>query len=226
MAFHLPNGATVFVAPASGNPITITDISNAANAVLTLNGGTVKVGDVVLLSSPWTALDNLVGKVTAVSGSQATIGGVNTSNTKIFPTGSGSGSLRVVESADWVQIPQITEVAAAGGEQQYYQFQFLEDDTQRSLPTYKSAKTQTYTVAHDSDQPFYPLLKEADLAGDTIAVYMYVPKAKETRYWSVVPSFSGEPNPVVNQIETVTVAFAVQSKGTTFYKNADITPGS
>lgn len=226
MAFHLPNGATVFVAPASGDAIDITDISNATNAVATISGGTVAEGDVVLLSSSWTALDNLVAKVTEVSGSQVTLGGVNTSNTKIFPAGSGTGSIKVISPSDWVQIPQITEVAASGGEQQYYQFQFLEDDTQRSLPTYKSAKTQTYTVAHDSDQPFYPVLKEADLAGDTLAVYMYVPKAKETRYWSVVPSFSGEPNPVVNQIETVTVAFAVQSKGTTFYKDVDTTPGS
>lgn len=226
MAFHLPNGATVFVAPASGNSVTISDISNATNAVLTLDGGSVAEGDIVLLKASWTALDNLVAKVISVSGNKATLGGVNTSNTKVFLSGSGSGSLQIVKADDWVQIPQITEVAASGGEQQYYQFQFLEDDTQRSLPTYKSAKTQTYTVAHDSDQPFYPLLKEADLAGDTLAVYMYVPKAKETRYWSVVPSFTGEPNPAVNEIETVAVAFAVQSKGTTFYKDAEATPGS
>lgn len=226
MAFHLPNGATVFVAPASGESVAITDISNASNAVISLDGGAVSEGDIVLLKASWTALDNLVAKVISVSGNKATLGGVNTSNTKIFPAGSGSGSLRVISPSDWVQIPQITEVAASGGEQQYYQFQFLEDETQRSLPTYKSARTQTYTVAHDSDQPFYPLLKEADRAGDTLAVYMYVPKAKETRYWSVVPSFSGEPNPVVNQIETVTVAFAVQSAGTTFYKDEEVTPGS
>lgn len=226
MAFHLPNGATVFVAPATDDPITITNISNAVNAEVTLSGGNVGEGDIVLVKSSWTVLDSLVAKVTSVSGGKATLGGVNTSNARLFLAGSGSGSLQVINSDNWVQIPQITEVASSGGEQNYYQFQFLEDDTQRSLPTYKSARTQTYTVAHDADQPFYPVLKDADLAGDTLAVYMYVPKAKETRYWSVVPSFSGEPNPVVNQIETVSVSFAVQSKGTTSYKDEQTQPGS
>lgn len=218
MAFHLPNGATVYVANEFGAAITVSSVSNATNAVLTLSGGTVNEGDIVLVNSSWSALDNLVAKVIAASGSTATLGGVNTSNTKLF-AGTGSGTVKVVDPDSWVQIPQITEVAASGGEQNYYQFQFLEDDTQRSLPTYKSARNQTYTIAHDSDQAFYAVLKDADAAGDTLPMYMYVPKAKETRYWSAVPSFNGEPNPIVNQIETVTAAFAVQSKGTTFYKD-------
>nr|WP_154325040.1 phage tail protein [Pantoea sp. 201603H] len=225
MAFHLPNGATVFVASKLGDSIPISKISNASNAVLTISGGTVKQGNIVLMKSSWAALDNLVAKVISATATSVTLGGVNTSDTRVF-IGSGFGSLQVVSDDSWIQIPQITEVAAAGGEQNYYQFQFLEDDTQRSLPTYKSAKTQTYTIAHDSDQPFYDALKQADRAGDTLPMRMYVPKAKETRYWSVVPSFDGEPNPIINQIETVTASFAVQSKGTTFYKDAAITPGS
>lgn len=225
MAFHLPNGATVFVANEFGDSIPISAISNASNAVLTISGGGVSEGDTVLLKSGWSALDNLVAKVIAATATSVTLGGVNTSDTRVF-VGSGAGSLQVVSDDSWVQIPQITEVASSGGDQNYYQFQFLEDDTQRSLPTYKAAKTQTYTIAHDSDQPFYDVLKQADRAGDTLPMRMYVPKAKETRYWSVVPSFDGEPNPVINQIETVTASFAVQSKGTTFYKDADVTPGS
>ncbi|KGT85962.1 phage tail protein [Erwinia typographi] len=225
MAFHLPNGATVFVANEFADSIPINAISNASNAVLTISGGGVSEGDTVLLKSGWSALDNLVAKVIAATATSVTLGGVNTSDTRVF-VGSGAGSLQVVSDDSWVQIPQITEVASSGGDQNYYQFQFLEDDTQRSLPTYKAAKTQTYTIAHDSDQPFYDVLKQADRAGDTLPMRMYVPKAKETRYWSVVPSFDGEPNPVINQIETVTASFAVQSKGTTFYKDADVTPGS
>ncbi len=225
MAFNLPNGATVFVANEFSDGITVSSVSNAANAVLTISGGTVSEDDIVLVQSSWSALDNLVAKVISASGGTATLGGVNTSNTKLF-AGSGAGSIKVIDPDSWVQIPQITEVAASGGDQNYYQFQFLEDDMQRSLPTYKSARTQTYTIAHDLNQPFYDVLKDADSAGDTLAMYMHVPKAKETRYWSVVPSFSGEPNPVVNQIETVSASFAVQSKGTTFYKDADQTPGS
>lgn len=225
MAFNLPNGATVFVANKFGDSIPVSKISNAANAVLTISGGGVSEGNTVLLKSSWSPLDNLVAKVLSATATSITLGGVNTSDARVF-MGNGSGSLQVIDADSWVQIPQITEVASSGAEQNYYQFQFLEDDTQRSLPTYKSAKTQTYTIAHDSDQPFYDVLKQADRGGDTLPMRMYVPKAKETRYWAVVPSFDGEPNPVINQIETVTASFAVQSKGTTFYKDADVTPGS
>lgn len=219
MAFHLPNGATVFVGSKISEKIPFSAITNAVNAVITVEADTVNEGDIVLISSGWSHLSNVVAKVTSVESTKATLGGINTSNTKIFIPGSGVGSIQVIDPTSWVQIPQITEVSASGGEQNYYQFQFLEDDQQRSLPTFKSARTQSYTIAHDNQQPFYEVLKAADLAGDTLPMYMYVPKAKETRYWSATPSFNGEPNPVVNQIETVTASFAVQSKGTSFYSD-------
>ncbi|EMK1731251.1 phage tail protein [Salmonella enterica] len=219
MGFHLPNGSVLKVGSELGQAIEVTAVTNAKNAVLTLSGSDVIKGDVVMLKSGWTALDNMVALVTDVSGSDITLGGVDTSNVAIFTAGSGVGSLQVVNK--WIEIPQITEVNASGGEQNYYQFQFLSDDQQRSLPTYKSARTQAYTIAHDNSQPFYAVLKAADLASDVTPMSMYVPKAKETRYWAATPSFNGEPNPVVNQIETVTASFAVQSKAMTFYADAE-----
>lgn len=109
-------------------------------------------------------------------------------------------------------------MAQSGGDQQYAQVQFLEDDRQRNLATFKAAKTQTFTFAHDSTQPIYSVLQNADRNGDVLAFYMYVPKANELRYWSAIPSFDPQPTTAVNQVETVAVSLAIQSSDMTFYK--------
>lgn len=218
MGFALPNGATVFVGSKLGTPVAVTSVSNAAGAVFTVaSGHGLAVGDVVLVSSGWALIDSLVARVTAQTTTSVTIGVINSTDTNFFPAGSGTGSLSKV--AEWTEIPQITEVSQSGGDQQYTQIQFLADDRQRNLATYKAAKSQTFTVAHDSTLPIYAVLSAADRSGDTLPLRMYVPKAKETRYWSGKPSFDPQPTTAPNAVETVQPAFAIQSRDITFYKD-------
>lgn len=217
MGFALPNGATIFVGSKMAAALPTSAVSNAKGAVFTVVGGTLAADDIVLINSGWGLLDNLVAKVTAATATAVTIGAIDTTNTKFFPAGGGAGSLTKI--TEWTQIPQITEVAASGGDQQYVQVQFLEDDRQRNLATYKAAKTQTFTLAHDSTLPIYEVLTSADQSGDILPLYMHVPKAKETRYWSAIPSFDPQPATAVNAVETVQASFAVQSHSMTFYKD-------
>lgn len=167
MGFALPNGATVFVGSKLATPVAVTGVSNAAGAVFTVaNGHGLAVGDVVLVSSGWALIDSLVVRVTAQTTTSVTIGVINSTDTNFFPAGSGAGSLSKV--AEWTEIPQITEVAQSGGDQQYTQIQFLADDRQRNLATYKAAKSQNITMAHDSTLPIYSVLSAADRSGDTL----------------------------------------------------------
>ncbi|MEL5375430.1 phage tail protein [Serratia marcescens] len=217
MSFALPNGATVFAGIPATSTVATTAVSNANGAVFTLaTGHGLKIGDIVIVNSGWGLIDDLVAKITASTDTSVTIGAINTSDVKFFPAGIGKGALTKV--ANWIQIPQITEVAQSGGDQQYAQVQFLEDDRQRNLATFKAAKTQTFTFAHDSTQPIYSVLQNADRNGDVLAFYMYVPKANELRYWSAIPSFDPQPTTAVNQVETVAVSLAIQSSDMTFYK--------
>lgn len=219
MGFALPNGATVFAGAATAPAVTTTAVSNANGAIFTVaTGHGLSVDDIVMVRSGWGLIDNLVAKISASTDTSVTIGAINSTDVGFFPAGVGKGSLLKISS--WTQIPQITEVAQAGGDQQYVQVQFLEDDRQRNLATFKAAKTQTFTFAHDASQPIYNLLQDADRNGATLAFYMYVPKAKELRYWSAVPAFDPQPTTAVNQIETVQVSLAVQSCDMTFYKAA------
>lgn len=216
MGFALPNGALVYLAKTYNAAETITAASNAAEVVFTVDKTTkAKAGDIVQIKSSWPGLDDVVARVKEASEMSVTLEGISTLDTDNFAAGGGAGSFRVIK--DWEQISQISELASSGGEQQNIQIQFLSDNAQRNVNTFKTARVQTYTIAHDSSLPFYDLLRQADATQDTLAAYMFVPKAKENRYWSAKVSFNDIPNSAVNVVETVTATFNLQS-GIIFYK--------
>lgn len=218
MSFALPNGARVYVQKAKDTTINFETISNAKDAVIALKTGHgMVVGDEVIITSSWSKLNNVVAKIIRVNNTDVTLGNINTTNTKIFPAGEGKGTLTKITA--WEQIPQVKEVSSEGGEQQFIQIQFLDDDKERQLPTIKSAKSKNFIIAHDSSLPIYTLLQELDQTNDIVAMKMYVPKAKETRYDSVRISFDPNPESVINDIETVKISATVESPAITFYKN-------
>lgn len=219
MAFSLPTGASIQIGSQFGDDIEVTAVSNAKGAVFTCaEGHGLTVGDEVMINSTWYLINYLPVRVSAVDGNNVTVEIIDTSDQTIFPAGNGIGSLKKVTA--WTLIPQITELAQSGGDQQYVQIQFLEDDRQRNLATFKAAKTQTITLAHDSTLPVYDVLKKADRAGTVLPLKMYVPKATEYRYWSGAPSFDPLPTTAINAVETVQISLAIQSADMAFYKDA------
>lgn len=217
MGFALPNGAGIYLAKTYETEMAVTAVSNAVDTVLSVESGHgIAEGDIVQLTSGWAALNDLVAKVTASTATTLTLGSIDTSNTDRFAAGGGVGTVKKV--ASWIEIPQITEVSNSGGDQQMIQIQFLSDTRQRNLNTFKAAQSQTLTLAHDSSLPVYPVLRAADESEQTLATYMYVPKAKENRYSAVKVSFNDIPTTAINAIETVAVVLNLQSQATTFYK--------
>ena len=69
-----------------------------------------------------------------------------------------------------------------------------------------------------ADSRHMPLLRQLDEDEETVAAYMYVPKAKENRYWAATASFDDTPTTAVNEVETVSVVLNLQSPAMTFYK--------
>ena len=218
MGFALPNGSSVYVQKSKDTELAFEIISNAKDAVITLktDHGLV-VGDEVIIASGWSKINNAVAKVIKVNNMDVTLGNINTNDTKSFPEGEGKGTLTKITA--WERLPQVKEVATEGGEQQFTQIQFLDDDAERQLPTIKSAKSKSFTIAHDSSLPIYALLEELDRTNDVVAMKMYVPKAKETRYDAVRISFDPTPTSTINEIETVKISMTVESPAITFYKN-------
>lgn len=146
MAFAIPNGARVNVAKAYLAPITFTAASNATECELTVSSAAgILAGDVVQVNSGWLKLDNMVVRVKSVTGTKIVLDAFDTTDTKKFPAGTGAGTLRKIDS--WITMPQVMTLSTEGGDQQTISIQFLEDDKARTIPTFKNAVVQVYTLS-------------------------------------------------------------------------------
>ncbi|WP_404655564.1 phage tail protein [Raoultella ornithinolytica] len=206
---HLPNGAKVFFEKARGAEIPFTAMTNnAKNPKITVADGKLKVKDIVIFTDcTWGDFVNKVARVKAVTAGVATLEEFDTSDANKYPT-AATGNVSVV--TDWIELPCIQDLGKDGNEQQYYNYQCLSDEREQSEPTYKSAVTLNYTFAHEYDNAIYPVLRAADASKEAKAMYMYVPRASEVRYWSGTASFDDIPTTAVNEMETVTLDVALK----------------
>src|SRR5574337_665473 len=88
MAVKLPNGTTFAIASGYGSPVTVTALSNASEAVATATN-TFADGDFVEITSGWSRLNGKVARVSDASGTGFTLEGIDTSDTTVYPAGSG-----------------------------------------------------------------------------------------------------------------------------------------
>lgn len=213
MGYKLPNGATFEHAATYAAAIQFSAITNATEAVCTVSGATLVAGDIVLVTSGWSALNGRVARVKAATTTEITLEDIDTTDTSTYPVGSGVGSLKKVET--WVQIPQITDVAFSGGEQQYVDVVFLEDSQGRQLPSEKSAASMTLTVADDPNLPYVPVVKAADAGKQVQAARLNLP-GNDTILYGAYTSFSRQPAVSRNNLLTRTVSLALQAEPTRY----------
>src|SRR5450830_175164 len=161
MSVKLPDGTIVSLSSTFGPAVAMSAISNAAAAVATLaDGHGVEVGSILQITSGWSKLNNRVARVSALAADVATLEKINTTSTVKFPAGTGGGSVR--EVTGWTQIAQILTFESSGGDQQFAQYAFLEDDEDKQIPTTKSPTSIAIGIADDPDLPHYPVLEAAD----------------------------------------------------------------
>lgn len=206
---HLPNGAKVFFEKTRGAEVPFTAMTNdAKNPKITVADDALDVNDIVIFTDcTWGDFVNKVARVKAVAAGVATLEEFDTSDTNKYPT-AATGSVSIV--TDWIELPCIQDLGKDGNEQQYYNYQCLSDEREQSEPTYKSAVTLNYQFAHEYDNAIYPVLRAADASKEAKAMYMYVPRAAEVRYWSGTASFDDIPSTAVNEMETVTLNVALK----------------
>lgn len=207
---HLPNGAKVFFEKARGAEVPFTAMTNdAKNPKITVADGALDVNDIVIFTDcTWGDFVNKVARVKAVAAGVATLEEFDTSDTNKYPGGVATGNVSVI--TDWVELPCIQDLGKDGNEQQYYNYQCLSDEREQSEPTYKSAVTLNYTFAHEYNNAIYQVLRAADASKEAKAMYMYIPRASEVRYWSGAASFDDIPSTAVNEMETVTLNIALK----------------
>lgn len=206
MAISLPNGALVAMASGYGSPLTVSAITNANPGVASSTGHALADGDIVEVTSGWSRLTEKVVKVDQLSADTFGLVGIDTSLTSIYSVGGGAGSVRRVTG--FTQLAQILDSSSSGGEQQFLEYQLLEGDAQKRIPTFKSAAGLTFSVADDPLLPGYILASAANDDRLPRAVRITLPSGA-TIFYNAYISLNKTPSLTVNQIMAVEVTLSL-----------------
>ena len=145
MSLIIADGTQLALASAYGTASNTTATSNAANAVFTQAAGHgLAVGDFVEISSAWPGIDGRIARISTLATNDATLEGIDTSDTNKYPTGGGTGTLRKITT--WQALAQVTGLETQGGEQQYFDYQFLDQLQQRRVPTSQAPLVAVMTL--------------------------------------------------------------------------------
>lgn len=161
MAVTLPNGAVVALASGYGAIKAMTAVSNANPGIATLEASHgVVLNDFLEITSGWSRLNNKIVKAGTPATNDIPLTGINTTSTTTYPAGAGTGTVR--EITGWTQLQQIMQSSSSGGEQQFLEYQFLEDDAQKRIPTFKNAAGLAFSIANDPALAGYQLVETAN----------------------------------------------------------------
>lgn len=207
MAVSLPNGALVAIASGYGASKSMTAVSNANPGVATLESSHgIVLNDYMEVTSGWSRLNGKIVRAGSPSTNDIPLTGIDTSLTSIYPAGSGIGSIR--EITGWTQLTQILESSSSGGEQQFLEYQFLEDDAQKRIPTFKSASGIQFRVADDPTLAGFILASAANDDRLPRAVRVTLPSGAIILYNAYI-SLNKTPSLAVNNLMAVQVTLSL-----------------
>lgn len=179
------------IASTYGTTKNMTALTNATEGVATLEATHgVIVGDLIEVTSGWSRLSGRIARAKTVSTNDVTLEGINTSSTTSYPAGSGTGTIREITA--WTQLTQIVSWQMNGGDPQFTTYSFLEDDTQRQIPTSKSAESINFELGDDQSLAWYDKLVAADEDRLNRAIRVVLPSGAILLYNGVI-SFNKSP---------------------------------
>lgn len=214
MAVNIPNGATVSIQSTLGTAATISAITNATEAVATLSASHgVLANDILVVTSGWSQLNNRVVRAKTVATNDVTFESINTTNTSRFPAGSGTGSVKEVTA--WQQITQVLEATTSGGQQNFATYSFLEDNTERQIPTVKTPIVFTMKIADDATLPHFAVLAAAD--DDRLSRAIRVTLASgAVIYYNAFVTMNKTPSLTKDQVMALDVTFSLVADPTRY----------
>jgi hypothetical protein len=208
MSVTLPNGSIIAIASGVAAADSITAITNASPAVATTSGAHGFVaGDLVRITSGWSRLTDKVVRV-GVVGSSTTfeLEDYDTTDTDVYPAGSGTGTAELISG--WTQLSQILASSSSGGEQQFLEYQFLEADAQKRIPTFKNAAGLTFSIADDPSLPGYQLASVANDDRDPRGVRITLANGSVILYLCYI-SLNKTPTLTVNELMACEVTMSM-----------------
>lgn len=203
----MPNGSLVAIASGYAASKQMTAVTNANPGVATLEASHGIVdNDFMEVTSGWTRLNGKIVKAGTVSTNNVPLLGIDTTLTSIFSAGGGVGSVRKITG--WTQLAQVLSSSSSGGEQQFKDYQLLEADAMRRIPTVKNAAGITFSIADDPTLAGYILASAANDDRLPRAVRITLPSGSVILYNAYI-SLNKTPSLTVNEIMACEVTLSL-----------------
>lgn len=196
MSYTLPAGGSLAIASTYATAVTMTAITNAAQAVATVAAGHgLLVGDIVEVTSGWELLNKRVVRIGAVNSNDVTLEAINTTSTTFYPAGEGVGTIRKITA--FTSITQVGAINFEGGDQNYADTSTIFGRTDTQIPASRSPVVVDITIHDDPALPFYPVIKAAEQGGQPVAMRITGGNGARTYhngYWSMAQFTTMERN--------------------------------
>jgi hypothetical protein len=207
----LPNGALVAIAASYGAVKAMSAISNANPGVAQLaTGHGIITGDIMEVTSGWSRLTDKIVRAGSVgsppSVDEIPLEGIDTSLTSIYPALGGAGTVR--EILTWTQLSQILSSTSSGGDQQFLEYQLLEADAKKRIPTFKNPAGLAFSIADDPTLAGYILASAANDDRLARAVKITLPSGAVIFYNAYI-SLNKTPTLTVNEIMAVEITLSL-----------------
>lgn len=207
MASAFPNGSSFAISATYGSPVTISAISNANPAVATAAAHGLSDGDILLINSGWSGLDQRFVRVDESDTGTFKLEGVNTTNTAHYPAGDGVGT--AAEVLTWTGVSQVVTSASSGGDPEFYNWKYVDDPSgrQRQRRTGTSAKSLQLTLDDDPTLGWHAALLAASQSRATTCLRVILPNGSKL-YYSMEITYDGEPTLTSDQNMQVVATFS------------------
>lgn len=207
MTSMMINGARYAVATQLSAAMAMTAVTNANPAVASA-ATPPAAGAIALLTSGWPDLNGSVARSKSPTADSFQLENVNSTDLIRYPAGEGVGTFQV--ASDFVGLSKVRSVEMAGGEQNFYQYQYVEDASgrQQQAPTFKSAMTMTLQVDYDPSLPHFDALVELDRLRGISILRESLPNGDVIYYVGWI-SFNKVPTKVLNEFMANQLTFSL-----------------
>ena len=207
MAFNFPEGTRFYFCSSDAFDAakTVSAVTNANPAAATATAHGYVDDDEILFVSGWEDATNAIYRVNQTATDNFEFLGLNSSSTRFFPAGTGTGTTKKVGS--WVSIPQVTGIQTSGGDPRFTDVQLLASRNSIRIPTGFNATTTVLTLAHDPADANWLAMVDISRALTPVAFKMAL-GGGGTTYGYGYMAVNEAPQMNVNQVNTVTATFA------------------
>lgn len=210
---QVPTGTLFSVATAFSSAKNVTQITNAAQAVVTCTAHGFTNGDVVEITSGWGRLNRRIFEVGSVTADTFVLLKADTSSTAHFPPGTGIGSVR--EVTEWAQLSKVMNPQSSGGDPKTVNYKFLESDVEYSINDGFTATSYTLELDDDDTTAGYTALRTlTDHQTDTVMKMLLRSGARI--YLPCTLAMNDMPNLQEGQINRIKVQFNGNNRHTRY----------